>query len=335
MKKVLIIGPSFFYYNQSIAHAFEALGFTTQIVPYDEPVHPFSWKNALIHKISRNKEKIKQKSRLHFNASIRKIFDSFMPDLVFIYNGDILEPETITYFKGRAKVAIWLLDALYRYQRSAALAPFVDAYFCFEQTDVDILEQKGIKAYFLPQACDTSIYHPLHISKDTDILFVGTLYGYPKRIEYLKAIVDAFPTKRIEVYGTYKPIYKNPMKWLFREKRSIFKNKNISPQEVNLHYNKAKICINIHHEQSTNGANPKVFEIAGAKCFQLVDYNPYIESIFSQKGIVMYHNKEELIRQIEHYLHADTSLYSEHCYQEVINNHTFINRIKKVLEIID
>lgn len=334
MKNVLIIGPSFFYFNQSIADAFEELGFKTEVVSFDEPVHPFHWRNALMHKFSPRKEKLKEKSRKLFNVSIRNTFDRVRPDLVFIYNGDILEPDTINYFKESAKVAIWMLDGLSRHPRSEALAPLVDAYFCFEQEDVASLQQKGIKAYFLPQACDTRIYHPLDLPKDIDILFVGALYGYPKRIEYLKEAVDHFPDKKIEIYGVYKPIYKNPWKWLFREKRAIYKNKNVSPSEVNRLYNRAKICLNIHHEQSANGANPKVFEIAGAGAFQLVDWNPYIESLFPEDMVATFQTKEELLLNIEKYLQEEKEIQLRQNYDDAIRNNTFEKRIEEALRII-
>ncbi len=333
MKKNLIIGPSFFYYNNSISRAFNKLGYDTKILSYDEPVHPFNIRNAVISKIFTPNNLI-SKGKLLFNQYICREFDSYLPELVFIYNGDIIDPDTIKYFKTKSKVVIWLLDGLYRHSGSALLANMVDAYFCFDKTDVTTLERKGTKAYFLPQACDTSIYKPLSLNKDIDILFVGMLYGYPKRIELINSIVNHFKHFNIQIYGIYKPIYKNPVKWLFREKRDIYKNKNISPQKVNLLYNRAKICVNIHHEQSKEGANPKVFEIAGSKSFQLSDWNPYIEETFPDKEIAMYHSKDEMIDLISFYLNHDTSEQIEKAYNNVINNHTFVNRIKEVLDII-
>jgi spore maturation protein CgeB len=334
MKKTLIIGPSFFTFNQSISNAFERCQYTTEIICYDEPVHPFTIRNAILNKIVPDPQKLKAKSCLSFNKYVYNRFNAFSPDIVFIYNGDILNSETISYFRKTAKVAIWLLDGLYRHPRVEDLAPYADAFFCFEKDDVLLLKSKGINSYFLPQACDTTIYHPLSIPKDIDILFVGTLYGYPKRIELLKRIVNQYKDYNIQIYGIYKPVYKNPIKWLFREERKIFKNKNILPSEVNELYNRSKICINIHHEQSKNGANPKVFEIAGSKSFQIADWNPYLETLFPDNEIVLYHSEDELLSLIDSYLKKDTTVQAEKAYLNVINNHTFINRINEVLSIL-
>lgn len=333
MKKVLIIGPSFFYYNQSIAFAFKQLGFDYKIVEYDEPLHPFNLKNKILNKFITNKQKLQEKSRRLFNSFLLDNFSAFKPDLVFIYNGDIIEPDTILEFRKTSKVVVWALDGVYRHPRSVALAPLVDAYFCFEQDDVTYLAQKGIQAYFLPQACDTSIYHPLSLEKDIDILFVGALYGYPNRIRLLKKVVQTFPEAKIKIYGVYKPWYKTPLKWLFREKRNVFMNKNITPAEVNLLYNRSKVCINIHHEQSKNGANPKVFEISGSRALQLVDYNPYIASVFKNGEIGMYHSEQELLDLIKS--HLSSGVYDAcNAYDLVVLSHTFKNRIMTALSIL-
>jgi spore maturation protein CgeB len=47
-----------------------------------------------------------------------------------------------------------------------------------------------------------------------------------------------------------------------------------------------RLWLNIHHEQSQNGANPKVFEICGSGSYQICDANPYIESFFQIMKLV-------------------------------------------------
>jgi len=335
MDKILIIGPSFFCYNHSIGCAFEELEYVVRIMEYDEPIHPFSLKNKILNKCLPRNKGLKKKCRSAFNKSVVNIFTEFNPSLVFVYNGDILDTETILIFKKTSKVAIWALDGIKRHPQSEALAPFADAYFCFEESDVEYLKSKGIHSYFLPQACDTNIYHPINIKKDIDILFVGTLYAYPNRIRILRRVVATFSRYNIQIYGVYKPWYKNPFKWLFREHRRIYKNCSVPPEEVNLLYNRARICINMHHAQSKNGANPKVFEISGSGAFQLVDWNPYIESVFSNSEVAMYHSEDELMEMIEYYLHQDNTESAEKAYRLIMEKHTFVNRISNVLKILD
>lgn len=335
-QKVLILGPSFFGYNYSIQRAFQAQGYHTSVIEYDEPVHPFNLKNMIWHKLFPRSKKLREKSRAAFNAFVLNAYETYQPDLVFIYNGDILEKETIRLFRKKSKVAVWMLDGVFRHPDSIAIAPEVDVYFCFEQSDVDKLTPLGINACFLPQGYDPTVYFPMETEKDIDILFVGALYQYPKRIRLLKLLVDAMGDDYIiRVYGKYKPFVKDPVKWLFRERRDIFLNKNVPSEIVNSLYNRAKICINIHHEQSVNGANPKVFEICGSAAFQMVDYKQYIAEIFSRGEVTLYTSDDDFIQKVRQYIISDTTWQAAEAHRVALMHHTFDCRIKEALSVIN
>ena len=113
-------------------------------------------------------------------------------------------------------------------------------------------------------------------------------------------------------------------------------NHNVSTEEANALYNRAKIVLNIHHETQSNGANPKVLEISGSGAYQICDSNPYILSIFPNKEIGLYQSKEELFQQIEFALNPANAIICQKkanaARQIVANHHTFINRITTVLE---
>lgn len=334
-KKVLILGPSFFGYNESIRRAFDALGYRTKVMEYDEPVHPFDLKNKIMRKLFPRSGWLRRKSRRLFNASVTAGYEAYRPDLVFIYNGDILEKETVRRFKERSQVAVWMLDGAFRHPDSVAIAPEADAYFCFEKSDVDKLKALGVNAWFLPQGYDPAVYYPVPGVKDIDVLFVGALYRYPKRIRLLKALVrELGDTCTIRIYGPYKPFEKNPLKWLLREKRTVFINKSVPPEEVNRLYNRARLCINIHHAQSVEGANPKVFEICGAGAFQLVDYNAFIAGIYPAGEAALFRTGEEFIRMAKQFLAADTSEAAARAHRIVSERHTFECRIREALAIL-
>lgn len=334
MNKVLIIGSNYFNFNESVQRAFEALGWQCFVEGYDNPVHPFKGWMKWKHKFSCNKERLREKQSQKYNGYIRQVFEKIQPDLVFVLNGSILFVETLDKFRQTAKVVVWMYDTLARYPKSKEHINHSDAFFCYEKQDTEAYLKQGKTAYFLPQACDEKLYYPSGEKKDIDILFVGTLYRYEKRIQLLKAVVRHFPDKRILIIGVYKPWYKNPFKWLFREKKAVYTNNNIPFQEVNNYYNRAKIVLNIHHETQQDGANPKVFEIAGAGAYQLCDANPYIEKLFPDGEIGLYRSKKELLDLIDNALQQDKSGHARRARQIVLSSHTFTDRIKEVLKII-
>ena len=109
-------------------------------------------------------------------------------------------------------------------------------------------------------ALDESIYFPIkNQEKDIDLLFVGNLDT--KRLSILENLIKDFPNFNIQIYGGYVGLIpsKRHCKYYFKGYRKYFKNKSITPSEINKLYSKTKIDINIHKEQPKYGCNPKFF----------------------------------------------------------------------------
>lgn len=339
-KRVLIISADFFDYHVSIATAFGILGFETKIETYDEPIHPFRGFRKWRHKFSRNKERLREKSRKLYGNYIRGVFDEYKPDIVFVFNGTMLLDSTLDHFRtGGARVVLWMYDSVLRNDRRMCVSHIdhVDLMCCFEATDVDFYRAQGKSAFFMPMACDTDIYYPANDGgvKDIDILFVGTIYISEHRIRLLEMLAEKYKNRKLVFYGLYKPYYKNPIGWMFRKYRRVFFNKNISPKEVNRLYSRTKIALNIHNRQTFTGANPRVFESSGAGVYQICDKNPFIESLFGKGEVGLYETDEELIRLIDYALSNDVSDNARRAYDIVVNEHTFVNRIERILELLN
>lgn len=340
MKKVLIISSPFFDYQISVGKAFKALGYDVRIEIYDEPIHPFKGLLKWKHKFAKDKEKLRAQSRAKYDAYIKQVYDEYQPDIVFSYNGTILLDERLDYFRQKSKVLLWMYDSVQRPDRARCEKHIdhADAVFCFEERDVDYYAKQGKTAYFLPLACDTDVYYSIeNQDKDIDLLFVATIYTSKKRMQLIQSVVNHFPDKNIVIYGWYKPFVKNPIKWLFREKRNVFKNVNIPPAKVNELFSRTKIALNIHHEQTFHGANQRVFEASGSGAYQVCDANPYIESLFPNGEVGLYHNEEEMVEQIRWALNPANEQERERrakAAQEIIlKDNTFLSRVKQMLEV--
>lgn len=336
MKKVLVIGPNFFHYTQSIQTAFENLGWEAHYLCYDTPIHPYTTFMKGKYKLSLNKSKLSSQQNALFSQQAKEYFVQLQPQLVFIVNGEVLQAADLEYFRSQAKVALWMFDTLARYPQVEPHINRVHAFFCYEQADVEHFAQNHKQAYFLPQACDPKRYYTLadNENKDIDILFVGTLYRYPKRIALLRTVVSQFPQYKIRVVGVYKPYYKNFFKYLFREKRSVFLNHNLPADAVNQLYNRAKIVLNIHHETQEKGANPKVYEICASGAYQLCDSNPYLQQLFPQQEVGLYTNTSSLLTQIKEALHKLPTEQARKAQAIVLAQHTYTHRMQTVLDTL-
>ena len=334
MKRVLIIGPNFHYFNASIQRAFSSLGWDTRVDAYDTPINPYTILSKIRYKISADKNKLKLISRRKYDKHIHTIMEEFHPQLVFILNGDNLLPQTTKYISERAKIAIWLFDSVQKYPVMLENLRYANSVFCYEQDDIPFLKNSlNIDAFFLPQAYDPQLYYPIHVQeKKYDIAFAGDIWQSEKRQQILKKVVEHFSDKRIIIWGIYKPWYKGIVKWLTRERKDIYKNQNTTAEVLNRTYNEAKLVLNIHVEQQRNGANPKVYEIAATGATQLCDRNPFIEHLFTpQENISFYSTTEELISLIENHLSHPTP---QRSYNN-ISQHTFTQRIKYVLSKLE
>lgn len=336
MKKVLVIGPEFFGYTESVANAFIALGWSAEILNFEEPIHPFRGLNRFRYKFARDKEAIKRKNREKWQSFLKAKYIEVYPDLVFVLNGDMILQETLDFFRrGGSRVAIWMYDNIGRFPQCVQNIGHCDLFACFDESDVKNIRERGYAVHFLPQACDTDRYFKMkEVSRDIDILFVGVMWGgYDKRRLLLKHIIKRYKgSYRIEVYGVWQLASKNLFAYIFRPYKKIIHNRSISPALVNALYNRARVVINIHHEQQSSGANPKVFEICGSGAYQVCNRNSYIESIYPIGTVGLYNNESELFDLLDYALENDMSDEADEAYNIVIQSHTFIQRIKEVLD---
>ena len=330
MKRVLIIGADYHYFNDCVAHAFQTLGWDTYVESYSTPIHPYTLYAKLQYKFSRNKLCLKQNSRSKYDSYILRRFDLIKPDLVFILNGDNLSLNAMTYMHDCSKIVVWMYDSITRMPYVTENLKSADVVYCYEQQDISFLANYNIKAFFLSQAVDTSLYFPIDgIDKKYDIVFAGEIWSSERRKRLLKSVINHFPNKRICFVGRYKIIEKGFFAWLFREHRDIYTNTNASAKELNLLYNQARVVLNIHVEQQKNGANPKVYEILASGAHEICDRNPYIQEHFGDV-IDLYNTEEDMISLLQRALQSPEIPYTK--YVAAIKGNTFIDRIQEVLK---
>lgn len=353
--KALIIGPRFHYFNQSVERAFHALNYETRVLAYDNPIHPYTLDNKIRYKLASEKLRLKKESRSLFHLEAELAFEEFEPDVVFVMNGDMLLSDTIQHWRGKleddplpvdkpAKVALWFFDSMTHIPLSDECITAVDAVFCYEQTDIPLIRERfGVEAHFLPQAVDLEIYHPLDVEKEYDLVFAGDIFHSQRRRKVIQAVVAHYPNLKIKVWGEYKPWYKNLWEWLTRERKDVYMNRNASGRQLNEDYNKARVVLNIHHEQQKDGANPKVYEIAATGSYQVCDTNPYISKLFANQEVGLYSinslageelQYDDLFAKIDEALKTDKSQQAKKAYQLIVSQHTFIQRIKQCLETL-
>lgn len=336
---VLIVGPDFFGYNQSIAQAFERRGFATCAI--DSPTHtPKGFWNRLSIDLAGKfgVHRYAKRWRSSFNARILQTAAELRPDLLLIIKGDWVDPATFEQIPARRK-AIWFQDKVSRCgPHSLDHAKIADAAFVFEGTDIETLQSEGCASpIFLPMAFDPEIYrNEGRAEKDIDVCFVGRMYD--NRKELVDHMVAVFPAANIQIWGRYVR-YREPLTWLLwlrrmvnRRWRRVYRNRNIPPKAVNALYNRSKIVLNVHHGQSRNGCNPRTFEIMATGALQICDANPFIRDEVSP-DIPQFQTITELEALLARYLQDDTARRDAAAKSEAAaGNHTFDARVHAIIE---
>ncbi len=339
--KALVIGPLISDYdsgyNSSVADALEQQGYQTRLSGFYVATPP-----GLLNRIRIDAGMILGYTRHYlayiedFNAHTLQTFREFRPDLVFVIRGSKVTSQTLAAMSGSVRV-LWAQDTVARCQVGPEELREYDRRYVFEDSDVRWLsETHGLSAKFLPMGFDPRIYHPrLGVAKDIDVCFVGKYY--PERTEILERLARDFPALRLCFYGRYVR-YREPASWaqylrrLATGKTGTFVNRSLNATEICALYARSKICLNMHHAQSSQGCNPRVFEIMGSKAFQLVDALPYLKGRLVDAP-VMYANYDELRDAVGRYVHDEPGrqALADRGYAAALSGHTFAHRVREVL----
>ncbi|MGE6893907.1 CgeB family protein [Priestia flexa] len=338
-KKVLIIGPDYFGYNQSVASAFKDVGWLADIYEYkDNPPNVTGKIIKGFNKIGISNLLNKYKQKI--NEGILSIFEKCQPDLVLVVKGAFITADTILFLKKKCPVILWMMDSIFRIPDAIQNVHLFNYCFTFEKEDVKKLSELNICADFLPMAADSNVYYPLEkneVIKDIDILFVGVLYN--NRIKLFHELIKRMPHMKIEIYGKYTNL-KKPISYYYyylKGYKKYFKNKYVQPNQLNTLYNKSKIAVNIHHNQSSEGCNPRVFEILASKTFQLVDSNEYVKKVFCNNNCLrIFRNQTEFFEQISYYMNNENNRKEivQRGFELILQNHTFKQRVKQIVDTL-
>lgn len=334
MKKVLIIGPSFYNYCKSITRAFEKQGSQVQLIEWVE-LGIEGVIEKIFFNLAKDKSRFFEKKNLKLNMAIQNKFIEYKPDMVFVVRGSLLSAETLQLMQ-TSKLVLWMMDSVFLVKETLANIKLYHHIFLFEKVDIPRLETEyGLQPCFLPLALDETVYFPIAASKKTiDILFVGALY--PERVAVLKNIIAKFPGKKIKIYGVYFSKLRNLKRYFFRDDKKYFTNQILQPRELNVLYSKSRICINIHHSQSVYGVNQRFFELIGSKALQVCDDRGFIKDKFKENELLIYSTEDELHDLVTKALEPgnDFSGAIDSAYNNVISNHTFNNRVAELLSLV-
>jgi len=313
----MLICPQFYIIDNIFIEGFKANGCEVFLHNYR------NYNSVFFERFNSNKSKLPFKIRSkweHFYLTIinkkhLEVFNQIRPDLVLVYNNEMLLPETVKLFKGSAKIFFFLGDNPYysqstnRYnlallsQADQVLTP--DTYWKMQ------LEQIGFTNihFFASSLSDGSVAAGKISNEEkekfgSDIIYIGRNYphswGY-KRTLFLSKLSDL----NLKIYGD-----KGWEQWIrmFPElnEKLVKSNGRLSHEKVK----KIMTCSKIYPVDANpgilNGLHLRIFECIENEILPVVEFRKDIDLVFKGVEIPVIYNYNECRSIVLKYLENDT-----------------------------
>ena len=341
--KILVVGD---FRNGRLASSyktsFEYLKVKVIIFDIHERINKLTWwlKNRIFHRLTINSLMARKLGSDYLNKNLIDLAITSKPDLILIFNGEFIMPETIKYIKElNIKVFIFHADnpfpPHYNSRPETLLcAKESDLYLIWSEALVKKLIDIGINAKFLPFGWDKKIFPFCDIKMpelSNDIIFIG---GWDKeREKLLEAIAKNF---NLKIWG--------PAYWRDRTSprgrvKSSWQGKELTGAEAALLIANSSINLNILRTQHytdgmADGVVMRTFEVPGSGGLLLSTRSGGAIDIFQEGSAGVYFDDiEECLNKCEYLLTRpkEASEIAKNAHHLVESSHTYNHRAAEIL----
>lgn len=329
--RILISGyhnPHFVTVTEYIERGVRSLGH--DLIIFDDRRHLFPGRLRQKFRI------LQQVSVGLINRRLVRLAESSQPDAAIVTGGHRITRACLKRLRQHhLRTALWTTDAPRNSDLMMKTAFDYDHLFCQGSEYVDIFTQMGLaEAEWLPMACDPEVHRRVNVSAEeklkfgSDVVFMGSYY--PQRAEMLQAVLRHHPAlwgPGWDVLPQTSPL------------RACIRGAHTQPGIWTKIYSATKIVLSIHYCDSENHfpvhqASPRVFEAMACGAFVLTDRQKDVLSLFKDgEHLVTFSDDADLDRKIAFFLeHADErQRIATAGRQEVLKNHTYENRLSRLL----
>lgn len=314
--KILLLFPSVYSIDKTLKTGFQRLGHEVFLLDYRNIIE--SWKNKFNVQIFRFPNRIREKWNLRFfnsvNEKILIEYDKINPDIVMVYNNEMLLPETVIRMKLKSKLIFFLGDNPYYTQtnnHNLTILFHADIVVCPDSFWKKQLELLGLSnVCFEVPGFNEETNSPVVPDADeikkyqSDIFFCGNSYidswGF-KRALFLSKFVKF----HLKFYGNH-----TWERWfgIFPELRNSF-NLQTSPMSfemLNLLSNCTKVYPVDANPGILNGLHVRIFDCIAGNVLPLAEYRDDISTVFKDIEIPLIKNYNEAESVARKYISNDS-----------------------------
>lgn len=341
MKKILCIGP--LWRGSNAGGLFKALSTNGAIIDVIDEFYHISL-SASSFALKAASKIIRPYQIKEFNSAICERIKGFRPDVLLVYKGAFVLPETLDYAKSKSVSIVNFYPDVSMYSHGSLLPkamPKYDLVFTTKTFGInDLKEKMGVNnAKFIPHGFDPDIHKKINIPADEvndficDVSFIGTWSA--KKEALLKKVKQSLPNVNLKIWGA---------QW---EKAGEALNGAITNMVVygdlySYAINASKINLGILSEQ-VHGASSgdlitsRTFHITGAGGFLLHEKNEEsIQYYRENEECAFFDSGDDLVEKIRYYLgnEEQRNIVKEQGYIRAHKEYSLIKRAAEILNYI-
>ena len=332
--KILFSGyhnPHFITITEYMERAIRALGH--DLIVFDDRQY------VIPGRIRQQIERLDKFDLQRINRKMVSLAFETKPHILIVTGGHRITSRTVRTLKDNGIVtALWIIDAPLNFQPIIEVAPLYDHIFCQGTEAVELLNHAGIKgAHWLPVACDPSQHRRVELSAKerrhygNDLVFVGSYY--PNRAELFAELIGF----DLGIWGPgWEKLHSDsPL-------RGFLRGGQLRPEVWLKIYSASRIVLAIHYQDHEKRfpvyqASPRIFEALACGAFVISDNQRDVFSLLKEgEHLARFIDSDDLMETITYYLDRpkERGEIAEQGRREVLNNHTYVHRIEKLLSIV-
>jgi len=310
--KVLLLCPKFYTLAETLKQGFIANNCAIEHYDYREDTK--SIEDKIHTHIRKLPLKIRSKWYRIYVTKITKrhleVFHKQRPDLVLVYNSEMLLPDTVEEMKKSAKVCFFLGDSpFYTPTNDFFMSCLMkaDHIFCADTGIQEQLKITGLlNVHFFLVASNSNINYKKAVSSEemarwgSDLVFVGSTYSTSagfKRAMFLNQFSDLdikiYTSRSFKRWYSYFPKL---------EKNVIHPEKRISDEELNTILNCCKLYPVDANPGMINGIHLRIMDCIASGILPLAEYRKDVKDLFEKAGLPIIYDYNQSASMARYYL---------------------------------
>lgn len=337
MKKVLLVSTISSVIHGALYNALVELGLEVHFIDFRG--HSI---NEIGHVVHRAVTKLPNpiKSYLYTYADqttskgILKKAKEIKPDLILFSKAKNVDIKVLDELRKIAPTANWYPETMNNWDSIQRIVSHYDYFFEFDKYVVNLLKNAGHQnVYYLPFCGEVSKHEAWQETTNKyDVTFLGSYNSeyYPMRLQILEQVKDL----GLNVWGNHawadtalKPYFHGPVKPSLDNLKKI--------------YRESKIVIHMDSNLTVGagtGLTMRPFDVTASGALLIAqDDRPEIYSMFEpEKEFVLFHDALDIRAKVEYYLKHDEERkkIAKAGFERTRNNHTYVDRVKTILNTI-